>query len=331
MGNILILKSVWSESRAKLDAFRRPCQIVIQDFCRSRSTDSVIRLVVEQWPEEYRVMRLSYQAKRFGDDIKQTCCITTTQRVDAFDKLEELATCLELEHYHLLEEWEQDIVAVHEHAIEHCSLDIECMGVSAFQSRYSRDTMCQVKSLPRGYLCLLTVDAYGCARVINSAGDVGDAPMSLRSTYTAMIERAGDKGFVAEGIFDGARFFVTDVLYCKDRWLEDTPQKYSLLYDNKRPIPGQLSTHHVAVNALDALFHGKIGALMVYTRHGRFIVGPDEPTVVSVSGEQKRALYDEKLRRLGTLKEPACFDLSYRSFKCLSLCTSHLGLDGVFV
>ena len=320
----------------KVDKSRLPCQVSILDFYIDNPKRKLIRLAVEETSEECRVVQWLVKDVGKEQEVSKQVKFVCDHVWEAEEKISELSTCLELEMWECVNEENYKVYDVNKAFDDRFTLGCECLGVNDYLIRRGSEGLCQIRQVPKGLFCVMTVDPDGQVRLkVRGCKDVF-APSSIGVVYDSIIRQRGARGFAAEGVFDGARFYMTDVLFIHDNWVNgfefDTRELRWLDYVSYRSVANthMLKKHTIKKTALSGILNDTVCALMVYDERGRVAIADAKPKPVSVGGEKNAILYDDCFRKLGTMRQIGGVDLSYKTFNCLYLKTGNLGLEGVF-
>jgi hypothetical protein len=320
----------------KVDKSRLPCQVFILDFYIDNPKQKLIRLAVEEANKEYRVVQWLVKDVGKEQEVSKQVKFVCDHAWEADEKLSELSTCLELERWECINEEAFTVYDVNKAFDERFTLGCECLGVNDYLIRRGSEGLCKIRQVPKGLFCVMTVDPEGNVRLkVRGCKDVF-APPSVRIVYDSIIRQKGSKGFAAEGVFDGGRFYMTDVLFVHDTWVNsfefDNRELQWLAYVSARSVVNthMLKKHTIKKTALSGILNDTVCAVMVYDEKGRVAIADATPKKVSVGGEKNALLYDDSFKKLGVMRKVGGVDLSYKTFNCLYLNTGSLGLEGVF-
>ena len=337
MGRVLVVNQKWIMSATeKVDKSRLPCQVSILDFYIDNPKQKLIRLAIEEANKEYSVVQWLVKDVGKEQEVSKQVKFVCDHPWEAEEKTCELSTCLELEMWECVNEEKHKVYDVNREFEERFTLECECLGVNDYLIKRGSEGLCQIRQVPKGLFCVMTVDPLGQVRLkVRGCKDVL-GPSSIGVIYDSIIRQRGSRGFAAEGVFDGARFYMTDVLFIHDTWVNsfefDTRELRWLDYVSARSVVNthMLKKHTIKKTALSGILNDTVCAVMVYDEKGRVAIADAPPKKVSVGGEKNAFLYDDSFKKLGVMRKVGGVDLSYKQFSCLYLNTGSLGLEGVF-
>jgi hypothetical protein len=293
------------------------------------------RLIVVQQDTDFRLEEVDYSGSRHFEGVKSGFIFVSPHRFEVMDKLEELSTYLEQEGWECLDEYACELRDVHSEALERCKVTVRTMGVSDFQKAYRTHGTCRVQAIPNGFMSILTVNAYGMANLINNQRGTLELPSSIGTKLVPLVRKKGAQGAVFEGVYDGIRFFITNVLFSNGKWNKEEEPSGDVFaqFANSCGLTSSpvLQSYSANINALDALLSERVGGLMVHIGNQRIAVCNDMPRKVSFGGCNDNVIMDERLKRVGKACVPAGLDVAYREYCCMNLSTGHKGLTGVFI
>lgn len=314
---------------------RLPCHIAVTDFVCSSGPSALVRLIVIHLNDAFVVKQFTVKMVRGTLTTNEVRLLSTPHAWEAHDKISEQSTCLELENWTFVREEVNPIydVSANLPAKEH---QPPCMSIGDIVKRIDNTRHCHVRQLPKGFFSRLTVSPNGQACIHMKNGVSVAASDSIATAYRQFSRVSGAKGFACEGIFDGTRFFMTDVLFLHDKWvgeggyIEREELVHSYLKTHSISCSSMLKQHEVRPSILPVIINDNVRAMLVYTQGERMAVSETPPKRVSIGGEKIQSLYDESLSKIGYMKPLAGADLSYLSFHCLHIDSGHLGLEGIF-
>ena len=274
MGSVLAFRSkIQQDVCDRFSSCVAPNQIYRVDHLHKNDTKLVSRVVITLLHGKYLVNH--YQARLDGQGLPKPMSLETIHRFDchAMDKVEEISTCLEIENWEFLQEQKFDIYDVNHELGEMVDWQLNAENTFDFKFHNWEQDVVLTRPLPNGIHGICSLDPYGLIKISTIRGnrniELNDSVM-----FNMLKKIDGARGFVAEGIFDGIMFWVTDVHYLHDKWIRDMPfiirEKYVTSYLVKHNIAlPRLGMTAVRRMALDTMIGQVVKGLLAYTPDNR--------------------------------------------------------------
>jgi hypothetical protein len=274
MGSVLAFRNKKQHEVSKrFLACVSPCLTYWVDHINNNDPDLVSRITIEKTQEQFFVNHYQARLETSGVPKKMRASSGFSFECHAIEKVEEIVTCLELENWDFLQENHLIIYDVKNHAgdVEPYALDFN--SIFEFQFNNWKEDFVLTRPLPNGVHAICTLDPYGKIKISTVRGnrhiELDDSGM-----FNMLKRVDGAKGFVSEGIYDGAIFWVTDVHYLHDQWIRDMPyiarEKFVKEYLSKHDITlPRLGMNVVRRMALDTMLGNVVKGVIAYTQDNK--------------------------------------------------------------
>lgn len=309
-----------------------PNQTYRIDHVHKHDCNLVSRVVITSSNGKYLVNH--YQARLDSNGLPKPMSLETVFRFDchAMEKLEQITTCLEIENWEFLQD-ERFIIYDVTHdlgAMESWQLDFQ--NTFDFKFHHWEQDVIMTRPLPNGIHAICTLDPYGLIKISTVRGnrhiELNDSAM-----FNMLKSIDGARGFVAEGIFDGIMFWVTDVHYLHDKWIRDMPfierEKYVSAYLAKHNIAlPRLGMTAVRRMALDTMIGQVVKGLIAYTADNRrCALSIDRPELYWFEAEYPQGYRPTTLqnKEIGFVKGFGRLSIEHTKLYLLSHSPSNLG------
>lgn len=327
MGYILKLEKLLMRAQELFKSSQKPNQVYQCDFVKQERNGRFARIFIEQGVDFYRAIHLETTTGITSSSIIEIKQCRSRFLWEARDTAEQWTTLLELEQWQHLDERERDLVWSGERYAP-CKVSGAIISVANFQKSFSSKMKeCWFKPLVNGYRAVLVIEPDGRHFVRLADGKSERFEIEPISSLLPLIQSWGDNGFAAEGVYSKGKFYLTDVLYLKNKDISSlsVEKKEELLNSHLEEIGNppilRLKLRRGAVGALHSLFCVAKG-LIVYMPDGvRYFLSRTEPARISL-GCKKTSGYDifgADLEFLGTTQGLMPTELSYCQFDNLNL------------
>lgn len=335
MGGILNLKNqIVQDSLIKLKKTISPCQVYRIEHFRNGMRSSFSRIVIEHHPDNFIVNHWQVEGGKLGK-ANIELSLPFRHRHLADEKVDEIATCLELEGWIHVRDTTHSIFDVSKAIFDMPLKPLNALSVREFQKQNFHQNECYLRPMINGIHAIAVLDPYQTIKLATIRGGIEKIEFSDFSVLKEFGNVEGAKGFAAEGIWTGTKFFISDVIYLHDNWLLNMgfneKEKLFNRYLDKHGLVSinKISLRNVRISALGALFGELNRGLLVYNEKGeRWALSETEPKAVSFGCKRDKRfeLCDNNLSTIGKFSGFGNLDLSYKEFISLNIENTRTGI-----